>query len=378
MTVIEVSRRLGAGLAALALAAGGAGAQDHEIGALFPLSGPNAVYGDVFRAGSDLAVEHVNADGMLSGPMSIAYEDSQGLPQPAVVGMTKLVNVNGVPYTLSAFTGVSKAISSIGARFEVVAVNGGGVGPDLAALGDYFWNVIPLANLEVRAVVPYLVEERGLTEIALVYIDDPLGQAIEAELEAALPGVGGALAGAYSVPTTAQQFSGVAAQIRSSGAEAVYVASYGNQQVQIVKQLRDNGVDVPIVSYSGYAVPDALSLPESDGMILTGQSVAFDSDDPVTQRFVTDFRERNGGDPTAYNVNYYNATLLYAILAAALEADGAEVTGANLLAKRREMGSFDLVGGTVSFQENGTLLFPIQVSTVADGALTPVATVEPD
>ena len=365
---------LGTGLAAAVLA-WDASAQDHQIGALFPLSGPNAVYGDVFRAGSDLAVEHVNADGMLSGPLSIAYEDSQGLPQPAVVGMTKLVNVTGVPYTLSAFTGVSKAISSIGARSEVVAVNGGGVGPDLADLGEYFWNVIPLANLEVRAVVPYLVEERGLGRIALIYVDDPLGQAIEAELEAELPKVGGALAGTYSVPTTAQQFSGVAAQIRSSDAQAVYVASYGNQQVQIVKQLRDNGVDVPVVSYSGYAVPDALALAESDGMILTGQSVALESDDAVTERFVTDFRDRNGSDPTAYNVNYYNATLLYAILAQALEADGTEVTGANLLAERREMERFDLVGGTVSFRENGTLLFPIQISTVADGALAPVDTV---
>ena len=32
---------------------------------------------------------------------------------------------------------------------EVVSVNGGGIGPDLAELGDYFWNVIPLVNLDI-------------------------------------------------------------------------------------------------------------------------------------------------------------------------------------------------------------------------------------
>lgn len=351
-------------------------AEDHTIGALFPLSGPNAVYGDVFMAGSDLAVEHINADGMLSGTMSIAYEDSQGLPQPAVVGMTKLVNVTGVPYTLSAFTGVSKAISTIGQRNSVVAVNGGGVGPDLAALGEYFWNVIPLVNLEVRAVVPYLTGEMGLKRMVLVYIDDPFGQAIESELETAFESSDAELAEVLSVPVTAQQFSGVAAKVRSAKPDVVFIASYGAQQIQIVKQLRDNGVDAQIVSYSGYITPDALALPESEGMIVTGQAVDYSSEDPVTKRFVTDFKAKFDKDPTAYNVNYYNATLLYGLLAAALEKDGKEVTGENLLAKRLEMKTFDLVGGTVSFQDNGTLLSPIEVKQVKGGATETLDTVE--
>ncbi|MWB78744.1 ABC transporter substrate-binding protein [Pseudooceanicola sp. 216_PA32_1] len=351
-------------------------AKDHVIGALFPLSGPNAVYGDVFMAGSDLAVEHINADGMLSGPMSIAYEDSQGLPQPAVVGMTKLVNVTGVPYTLSAFTGVSKAISTLGQRNHVVAVNGGGVGPDLAALGEYFWNVIPLVNLEVRAVVPYLTGEMGLKRMVLVYIDDPFGQAIQSELGSAFEGTDAELVEVLSVPVTAQQFSGVAAKVRSAKPDVVYIASYGAQQLQIVKQLRDNGVDAQIVSYSGYITPDALALPQSEGIVVTGQAVDYASDDPVTKRFVTDFKAKFDKDPTAYNVNYYNATLLYGLLAHALEQEGKDVTGENLLAKRLEMKTFDLVGGTVSFQDNGTLLSPIEVKQIKDGKTVTLSTVQ--
>lgn len=238
-------------------------AEDHAIGALFPLSGPNATYGDVFGAGANLAVEHINADDMLSGELSIRYEDSQGLPQPAVVGMTKLVNVDRVPYVLSAFTGVSKAISTLAQRNEVVAVNGGGVGPDLARLGEYFWNVIPLVNLEVQAIVPHLVNEMGIERVVLVYIDDPFGQAILDELESQLPDAGGELVEVLSVPVTAQQFSGIAAKVRAANPDAVYMGSYGAQQIQIVKQLRDNGVEVPIITYSGYAVPDAIALPKA-------------------------------------------------------------------------------------------------------------------
>lgn len=365
-------------LCALALCLGGpapAQAKDLQIGALFPLSGPNASYGDVFKTGVDLASEHVNADHMLKGNLLIRYEDSQAKPQTAVVSMTKLVNVDQVPYVLSAFTGVSKAISPLAMRNQVVAVNGGGVGPDLAQLGEYFWNVIPLANLEVRGVVPYVVKQLKLPKVVLIYVDDPLGQAILKELETELPKAGGKLVEKMSVPTTAQQFAGIAAKVRAASPDAIFLASYGAQQLQIVKQLRDNGVTAQIVTYSGYSIPDALALPESEGLIYTTQAVNFSSDDPITQRFVKDYKAKFNQNPTAYSVNYYNAVRLFGLLAHELEAKGKEITGANLLAQRRATPSFAFVGGTVSFEDNGTLIAPIQINVIKNGAGEAVKTV---
>ena len=362
-------------IAVAGTAIGSAHAEDLKIGALFPLSGPNSAYGDIFASGANLAAQHVNADNMLSRRLTIEYEDSQALPQPAVVGMTKLTEVSQVPYVLSAFTGVSKAISTLAQRSETVAVNGGGVGPDLAKLGPYFWNVIPLANLEVRAMVPYLADQ-GLKKIALVYVDDPLGQSILDELKATLPDVGGELVDAMSVPTNTQNFSGIAAKVRAANADVVYIASYGAQQVQIAKQLRDNGVEAQFASYSGFSVPEAMKLPEADGLLFTTQAVDYTSSDPVTKRFVTDYEAAHHRMPSAYVANYYNAVRLFALLAHALEEKGEPVTGANLLAERKATKSFDLVGGTVSFQENGTLLAPIQVNRVEKGAPVALTTVD--
>ena len=38
------------------------------------------------------------------------------------------------------------------------------VGPDLAELGDYFWNVIPLVNFEAEVLIPYRREGEGAEE----------------------------------------------------------------------------------------------------------------------------------------------------------------------------------------------------------------------
>ena len=353
----------------IAVAAWSASAQaDITIGAVFPLSGPNASYGDVFGSGANLAADHINADKLLKEPLKIQYEDSQALPQQGVIGMNKLVNVAKVPYVLSAFTGVSKAISTTATRTKTVAINGGGVGPDLASLGDYFWNDIPLANNEVKAVVPYLVKERNLKRLVLIYVDDPMGEAIRQELAKSLPTAGGELVEALSVPVTAQQFSGVAARARAANPDVIYIASYGAQQSQIVKQLRDNGMQQQIVSYSAFSIPEINALPEAKGALYTAQNVDWKSTDPLTKRFVDDYQAKYHRMPTAFIANYYNAVRLFGLLAHDLEAKGKPITGENLLAQRKETKTFDLVGGKVTFNEDGTVTSPMQITEIDGGS----------
>ncbi|SDV49019.1 ABC transporter substrate-binding protein [Chitinasiproducens palmae] len=363
--------------AGLTLATGAAHADDGTltIGALLPMSGPNAEYGQTFGSGADLSIAHVNDDHILSKKLVLRYEDSQALPMQGVLGMNKLVNVYETPLVLTGFTGVSKAVAPIARRSRTVAVNGGGVGPDLAQLGPYFWNVIPLANAEVRAIIPYLINERKLKRFVLIYVDDPLGQSINQELAQDLPPAGGTLAASFAVPAGSQQFGGVVARVRDARPDLIFIASYGAQQSQIVKQLRDNGVMQQIASYSAFSIPAINALPEAKGALYTTQRFDWDAPDRLTQRFVADYKQRYGRKPTAYAANYYNAVRLFAILAASLEHDGKPVTGQNLLAARQRLQHFDLVGGSVSFDANGTVRAPIQVNQIDGAGGTVVSTI---
>jgi branched-chain amino acid transport system substrate-binding protein len=357
----------GAAIAASLVVAGAASAADLVIGGLFPMSGSNAEYGQIFSSGINLAVEHINADKKLSGKLTVVYEDSQGLPMQGVIGMNKLVNVSQTPFVMTGFTGVSKAVAPVATRTKTVVVNGGGVGPDLAELGDYFWNTIPLVNLEVRAIVPYLVKEKNLKRIALVYVDDPLGQSVLKELTSALKESGGELAGTFSVPVTAQQFAGIAAKVRDSKPDVVYIASYGSQEVQIVKQLRDNGVSQQLAGYSAFSIPSVQALPEARGLLYTGQQVNWDKGDDLTKRVLADYKKKYNKDPSVYVLNYYNAVVTFADLAARLEKEGKPITGANLLAERRAHPSFEFVGSSVSYTDNGTVQAPIQINEIVEG-----------
>lgn len=355
---------LAAAFGALATAAS---AQGYHIGALLPNSGPMTQFGQLFSNGADLAADHINADRFLGKPFTINHEDSQGQPQAAVTGMNKLVRVNQEPMVLTAQSGVSKAVAPIGEREHVVTINGGGVAPDLAKLGPYFFNVIPLVNYEVRALVPYLAKEKKFKRIAVVYVEDPLGEACLNEIKENAPKNGMELVGAFSVPSTSRQFAPIAAKVREVKPDVVFIAYYGQTMVQLVKQLRDAGVDTPFTSYSGFDDPDLKALPAAEGSIYSSQKMDWASTDPITARFVTDFKKKYGKDPTFYNANYYNAVWVTAKAMASLEKKGQPITGETLRNEILAIKTFDAVGGKMEFQADGTVNMPMQINELIKG-----------
>lgn len=352
------------------LRAQGAG---YVIGTLFPMSGSNAEFGTVYLNGVQLALDHIAADKMLKRPIDLRPIDSQGSAQGGAVGMTRLANVDQATYVMIGFTGVSKAAAPIGDRAKVVMVNGGGIGPDLATLSPYFWNILPLANQEIRAVLPF-IKAQGFKRVAMIYTEDPSGIAVHGELKTGLPGIGAELVGAHGVAPTLTQFAAVAAQVRDARPDAVFFASVsGSQAVQIVKQLRDNGVSQQIMTYSTGNLPSVSALPESEGLVFTGQAADWDATEPVMKRFVTGWRDKVKGEPTTYGLNYYNATLLFAQLARGLEAAGKPVTGETLRQEMLRVKTFTLAGGAVTFAENGTASTGVQLNQVRGGRIQKIA-----
>lgn len=371
-------RALAVAALALLAVAGPAAAQDegevYALGALFPLTGPNAVYGKLFSQGANLAVEHVNAGDEIDGKLKIVYADSQALPQPAVVGMNKLVNVNDVKFVLSAFSGVSQAIAPIGNRAHVLMVNGGGVSPELA-IGDYFLNDIPLSDDEVNALWPYVVNELGAKKIAVIHVNDPFGNGVNRVIKARCAELGCSVVSDISIDPSATSFQSEVVKLRVSGADAIYIASYGQQQNVIAKQLRDGGIRTQLLSYSAFGIPTTQKLGAADGAIYTAEHIDYDAND-LTRKFLTQFKEKYGDKPNYYQVNYYNAVRIYADLIAHLQAQDKPVTGEKLRAALHEIGTFDVVGGEIAFRDDGTVRMPIEINRIDNGASTTLDTVE--
>ena len=110
------------------------------------------------------------------------------------------------------------------------------------------------------------------------------------------------------------------------------------------------------------------ALPEANGLVFTGQKADFAGGDPVTRRFAEDFRKANGGrEPSVPSMNYYNATLLFGLLARQVEAEGGRVDGDSLRAALLKTRRFPLAGGVGEFDEQGNMAAPMEVIEWRDG-----------
>ncbi|MCF8565752.1 ABC transporter substrate-binding protein [Alicyclobacillus tolerans] len=343
----------------------------YVIGADFPLSGPNATYGNMFSEAANLAVQDVNQNHILPN-LKIDYVDSQALPQPAVIGFHQLVDTDHVPFVLSAFSGVTKALGPLAQRDQVVQMNGGGVSPDLAQLGAYSLNDIPLVNDEVKVLLPYL-KKQGLMKMDVIYTDDPLGHGAYGVISKSWSAMGGTIVKGYQISPTASTFDSLAVQVANDHPDVVYVASYGNQDITLIKQLRNHGVNAKVASYSGLDFPQVISLPQAQGAIFTSEEVNYSDQNQVTQQFVTDFKNKYHTQPNYFQVNYYNAVLIYADAAKYLKDHNMAYSGQNILKAIHDIKTFDIVGGKVTFRADGTVSMPIQVNEIKGNKVVTVA-----
>lgn len=356
------------GLALLGAVSMSASAQSgpYVVGTLFPMSGPNAEAGSIYTNAVQLAFDHIREDKLLKGNVEIKSADSLGTPQGGAIGMSRLTSVDKAVYTLVGFTGVSKAAAPIGQRAKAMMINGGAVGPDLASLSPYFWNIIPLANQEVKFLIPWL-SENNIKKISVIYVDDALGQGILQELRKGLPETGGTVTSAYSVPPDLQQFSSIIAKLRSDQPDAIYIASPNISQIgHIIKQVRDGGIKQQLLTYGAANFPSISKLPESEGLIFTSQGADWKSDQPIMKRFVESWREKFKTEPTTYGLNYYNGGLLFGYLAKGLEEAGKPVTGDTLVEELKRVGKFDLAGGEATFHD-GTVTAAMQINKITNG-----------
>jgi branched-chain amino acid transport system substrate-binding protein len=107
-----------------------------------PLTGQNAQYGAQWKAGFDLALDQINAEGGIHGrPLAYVFEDSQSDPRQAVGLAQKFVNDKRIRIELGDFSSpASMAASPIYQRAGLVQLGFTNSHPDFTKGGDYVWS----------------------------------------------------------------------------------------------------------------------------------------------------------------------------------------------------------------------------------------------
>lgn len=261
-----------------------------KIGRHFALTGPGAVGGPT-TAAIEASIEKVNAAGGVHGrKIELITRDDQFNPAVASQVVRELVERDKV---FAMFNGLGTAQSAavfdylISKKVPNLLMQTGAV--------EFGEPTQPLAYpgasayiLETRAMADFIYKEHPDAKLAIIYQNDGYGKNNLDGLRAGAKAHGKELVSTVSYDIGTPDLTSQIQQVVNSGATAVFLATYPNEGVKVIKGLRETaGSKMPIylsvVSTSGN-VADGAGQQNYDGAVGSISSLdVVDIDKPVIQ-----------------------------------------------------------------------------------------------
>jgi branched-chain amino acid transport system substrate-binding protein len=333
-----------------------------RIGAIFPLSGSAAQYGDWGKKGAELAKDEINKKGGVGGvPIEIVYEDTQAQPSQAVSATNKLIDLNKVSAILAIDTPSTLAAVPIVDRDRTVLITLA-LQPDITAGSRYvFRNNSSFAD-EVSTMVDYLSPNLP-RRAAVIHVNTDFGQYAANRFQELMRGKGVRVDDIESYDLTARDFRGQLTRIKATNPDLLYIVGY-DEVGSVMRQARELGITARFAGTTGFEEPQVIADAGSaaEGAIYT--IAAFDptSTDPDTASFETRFRARYGTSGGSFSAAAYDSIYL---LAQAAAAHGA--TSEALRDYLASINSYAGASGTVDFSKDRDAHKPVAIKEILKG-----------
>jgi branched-chain amino acid transport system substrate-binding protein len=286
-----------------------------KIGAVFPLTGSGAYYGQSLKQGVDLAVEVVNATGGINGRrLEVIYEDSRTDPRTGVSGFNKLTTMDRVPLVLSSMSGVILAIQPEADRQGVVLINTSAISPLICENADNFlFNFLVNGEQEAIFMANKFQETYPNEQIAVIYINNPSGVGMKDGFIRNLNQLGNSNIVVESFEPNAVDFRIQLDRIKRSGAKFGYLIAFANNEfAEILKQTKELALDLQWFSFSGIETRETIELAReaANGVIYSYPQLG--ADETLFSNLQTKYNARHNSWADIYNVTTYDGIHLIA------------------------------------------------------------------
>src|SRR5215510_6901114 len=229
-----------------------------RIGHIQPITGPSAAYGIRARDGAQLAVEEINAAGGWTDAKGIKFTfemtvgDMANDPKQAITLFRQYATDPEVMVNLGPTNSVGFVpIVPVAGQIKLPLI-GNGSGAPIKEWNPYAYRVNPIGAVAAPALLKKVVEREKVKKLAVIYDQTQDAQAGDADQcrlnEKAL---GYEIVAYEAFRANDQDFSPQISKIRSVKPDAIYVAAATGDGIKVVTQIRDAGIDRPLMTGYG-------------------------------------------------------------------------------------------------------------------------------
>ncbi len=366
------ARGLGIVLMVLAVALATPAAAQVKLGVVENLTGAAAAYGIANANGIRLAVEEINAAGGIKGigKIDLILEDDGTKPTEAVNATNKLITRDQVDFLMgSCASATTLALVPIHTRAEVINITSCSSSKLVTAQGSkWIFRMQHVSERTAGGIAEFAVKELGAKNIGVLNDTNEFGRAAAEAAVEHLKQIGHAAVAYEHYNSGDKTFSAQLLRFKEKNVDTIAFYGYYQEAALILKQAKQLGLKVRMVSTSGLGAPAFVELAgeDSNGVVLT-LSFTKDSSDPRSVEFSRRYRAKWGKDP------YDEAALGYD--AVSLMKWAYEKAGTKDKSKVRDalasVSGFVGVTGESRFDERGDAIRPFLITVIQDGKWVP-------
>jgi len=342
--------------AGLLFAAASAQAQEVvKIGFASPLTGPQGHYGKDNQNGAQMAIDELNARGVKIGGAAVKFEllaeDDQADPKTGTVVAQKLVD-SGIKAMVGHFnSGVTIPASKIYADAGIPQLS---VSTNVMYTRQKFkttFRVMADDDKQGAALGRYAAETLKLKRFAVIDDRTAYGQGLADSFTNTVLAAKAQVGKRQFTTDKAVDFRSIITLIRSERPDAVFFGGYDAQAGPMVRQMRELGLNVPLLGGETINTAKFIELagPAAEGNTASTPGAALEKR-PGGNAFAKRYRERFKQDIGLYAPYFYDSVM---VIAAAMELAGSTAPDKVLpvLHKVRHAG----VTADIAFDDTGEL-----------------------
>lgn len=236
-----------------------------KIGAVQPLTGPQAHLGKDNENGTRMAIDDANAQGLTIGGKKVKFvllsEDDQADPKTATIVAERLVDekVRGVIGHLNSGTTIpaSKIYSDAG----IVQISPSATNPKYTRQGfKTAFRVMPNDVQQGKVLGDYAVKALGAKTIAIIDDRTAYGQGLADQFERAAKAAGAAIVAREFTTDKSTDFMAILTAVKAKSPDLLFFGGMDAQGGPMIKQMKSLGVASKFLTGDGGSTPEFIKL----------------------------------------------------------------------------------------------------------------------
>jgi branched-chain amino acid transport system substrate-binding protein len=276
-----------------------AGAGEVVVGAVTPLTGKLAVYGEGFQQAMLLALDDVIASGGINGkPMKIFFEDNNSTSKGSVSAIQKLITIHKFPVIFGpAASSNFLAVCPIAQQNKTIIIGAESAAAAISKCGSYVFRVFPSDLLQGKGVAE-LAEYMGYRELVLTYINNDWGVGLANVFKEQFLRGGGRLIDEFTYDEGKTDYRSEILRIKKSSPKAVVNLTYIKEGATMLRQAYETKINVQWLMGSAAKSPKLVELAGVAAEGIIGTYPTFSQDTPQYRAYKEGWGKKYPGKKT--------------------------------------------------------------------------------